>query len=101
MDSIAGRVASVNTRMTRIPRIVKFTKWTIGTISEKENDSNPAAVVMPVMVAEQGHRKLVRHYDEPDHFHELTFSRYRHMLLLTNDVWQAMLGVSIDRAQGA
>jgi putative transposase len=53
---------------------------------------------MPVMLAKQGHRKRVRHYDEPGHFHELTFSCYRRMPLLTNDTWRAMLSVSIDRA---
>ena len=50
------------------------------------------------MPNERGHRKRVRHYDEPGHFHELTFSCYRRMPLLTNDVWRAMLSVSIDRA---
>ena len=50
------------------------------------------------MLNERGHRKRVRHYDEPGHFHELTFSCYRRMPLLTNDVWRAMLSVSIDRA---
>ncbi|MEA1950414.1 MAG: hypothetical protein U9N87_03460 [Planctomycetota bacterium] len=49
------------------------------------------------MPAEQGHRKRVRHYDEPGHFHKLTFSSYRRMPLLTNDVWRAMLSASIDR----
>ena len=53
---------------------------------------------MADMPTERGHRKRVRHYDEPGHLHELTFSCYRQMSLLTNDVWRAMLSVSIDRA---
>ena len=47
---------------------------------------------------EMGHRKRVRYYDEPGHCHELTFSCYRRLPLLTNHVWRAMLGVSVVRA---
>ncbi len=45
-----------------------------------------------------GHRKRIKHYDEPGHCHELTFSCYRRMPLLTNDLWREMLSHSIDRA---
>ena len=44
------------------------------------------------------HRKRVRHYNEPGHCHEPTFSCYRRMPLLTNDDWREKLGGSIDRA---
>jgi putative transposase len=44
------------------------------------------------------HRKRIRHFHEPGHLHELTFSCYRRMPLLTNDVWRAMLAESISRA---
>ena len=44
------------------------------------------------------HRKRVRHYHEPGHCHELTFSCYRRQPLLTNDVWRAMFCQAIDRA---
>ena len=44
------------------------------------------------------HRKRVRHYEEPGSFHELTFSCYRGMPLLTNNRWQGMLSESITRA---
>jgi len=50
------------------------------------------------MSAKRGHRKLVRHYDEPGHCHELTFSCYRRLPLLANDVWRSMLSVSVGRA---
>jgi putative transposase len=43
-------------------------------------------------------RKKVRHFDIPKQFHELTFSCYQRMPLLTNDQWQSMLTESIDRA---
>jgi putative transposase len=33
----------------------------------------------------QPHTKLVKHYHDPGDFHELTFSCYRRMQLLTND----------------
>jgi putative transposase len=43
-------------------------------------------------------RKRVRHFNQPGHCHELTFSCYRRWPLLTNDLWRAMLSESIDRA---
>lgn len=45
-----------------------------------------------------GHRKRVRHYHDPGHVHELTFSCYHRWPLLTNDVWRGMLAQSLDRA---
>ena len=45
-----------------------------------------------------GHRKRVRHYHEPGDLHELTFSCYRRLPLLTNDLWRKLLCQSIDRA---
>jgi len=50
------------------------------------------------MGRQQPHRKRVRHYDDPGHVHELTFSCYGRMSLLTNDLWRGMLSESIDRA---
>jgi putative transposase len=44
------------------------------------------------------HRKRVRHYNEPGDCHELTFSCYDRMQLLTNDSWREKLSRSIDRA---
>ena len=44
------------------------------------------------------HRKTVRHYHDPGHVHELTFSCFQRRPLLTNDPWQAMLAERIDRA---
>jgi len=44
------------------------------------------------------HRKQVRHYHEPGDCHELTFSTYRRLPLLTDHRWQQMLSDSIDRA---
>ena len=44
------------------------------------------------------HRKTVRRFHEPGDFHEFTFSCYRQMPLLTNDVWRGMLAESVDRA---
>jgi putative transposase len=45
-----------------------------------------------------GHRKRVKHYHEPGDCHELTFSCYRRLPLLTNDAWRSLLTVSVDRA---
>ena len=44
------------------------------------------------------HRKTVRHFHEPGDFHELTFSCYRRLPLLTNDDWRQRLCRCIDTA---
>lgn len=44
------------------------------------------------------HRKRVRHFDGLGHLHELTFSCYRRLPLLTNDVWQSFLARSLQEA---
>jgi putative transposase len=44
------------------------------------------------------HRKRVKHFYDPGHCHELTFSAYRRQPLLTNDLWRTMLCQSIGRA---
>ena len=44
------------------------------------------------------HRKSIRHYHEPGHFHEFTFSCYHQMKLLANDTWRGYLARSIDDA---
>jgi putative transposase len=44
------------------------------------------------------HRKRVRHFHEPGDFHELTFSCYRRLPLLSTDPWRQMLCRAIDRA---
>ncbi len=42
--------------------------------------------------------KTIKHYHEPGDLHELTFSCYRQMKLLTNDVWRSFLARAIDKA---
>jgi putative transposase len=44
------------------------------------------------------HRKRVKHFHEPGDLHELTFSCYRRMPLLTNDVWRRALSRSLTTA---
>ena len=44
------------------------------------------------------HRKTVRHFHETGHLHELTFSCYRRMPLLTNDVWREKLARCVEAA---
>ena len=44
------------------------------------------------------HRKTVRHFHEVGHLHELTFSCYRRMPLLTNDTWREKLARCIEAA---
>ena len=44
------------------------------------------------------HRKTVRHFHEVGHLHELTFSCYRRMPLLTNDVWREKLARCVEAA---
>jgi putative transposase len=50
------------------------------------------------MHASRPHRKLVRHYHEPGDLHELTFSCYQQLPLLTNDSWREQLARSLDTA---
>ena len=50
------------------------------------------------MEPRQPHRKRVRHYHDPGDFHELTFSCYRRLPLLTNSTWRHLLSQAIDRA---
>jgi putative transposase len=45
-----------------------------------------------------GHRKQVRHYHEPGHLHEFTFSCYQRRPLLTNDDWRGRLARTLDTA---
>ncbi|MCA8997547.1 MAG: transposase [Planctomycetaceae bacterium] len=44
------------------------------------------------------HRKRIKHFHEPGHLHELTFSTYQQKPLLTNDDWREKLARSIDTA---
>ena len=44
------------------------------------------------------HRKRIRHYHEPGHLHELTFSCYERQPLLTNNAWLPKLSECIDDA---
>jgi putative transposase len=44
------------------------------------------------------HRKTVRHFHEVGHLHELTFSCYQRMPLLTNDTWRERLARCIESA---
>ena len=50
------------------------------------------------MAAAELHRKRVKHFHEPGHCHELTFSCYQRRQLLTNDAWREMLSRAIDSA---
>lgn len=44
------------------------------------------------------HRKTVRHFEQSPHLHELTFSCYLRMPLLTNNVWREVLSRSLQAA---
>lgn len=46
------------------------------------------------------HRKTVRHFHEPGHLHEFTFSTYQRRSLLTNDAWRKKLARCLDKANG-
>jgi len=47
---------------------------------------------------QQPHRKQVKHYHQPGDLHELTFSCYRQLKLLTNDDWRQRLSSAMDDA---
>ena len=44
------------------------------------------------------HRKRVKHYHQPGELHELTFSCYHRMPLLSNDDWRRRLSRHVDTA---
>jgi putative transposase len=44
------------------------------------------------------HRKLIKHYHDPGDLHELTFSCYQRLPLLTNNEWRKHLSRCIDNA---
>ena len=44
------------------------------------------------------HRKTIKHFHQPGDLHELTFSCYRRLPLLTNDSWRSKLSECIDTA---
>lgn len=44
------------------------------------------------------HRKLVKHYHEPGHLHEFTFSCYQRRSLLNNDLWREKLSRTLEDA---
>lgn len=50
------------------------------------------------MTRAKRHRKTVKHFEDPSHARELTFSCYRRMPLLTNDPWREMLARAVDAA---
>jgi putative transposase len=50
------------------------------------------------MKGNQPHRKKVKHYHEPGHLHEFTFSCYRRIPLLTNDDWRKRLAKCLGEA---
>ncbi|MEX1040335.1 MAG: transposase [Pirellulaceae bacterium] len=50
------------------------------------------------MSASQPHRKQIRHYEGVPHLHELTFSTYRRIPLLTNDPWRRILAKELNAA---
>ena len=50
------------------------------------------------MLEKHPHRKLVQHNHEQGDFHELTFSCYKRMPLLTNDDWRKRLSENLDAA---
>jgi len=45
-----------------------------------------------------GKRKRVKHYHDPGDVHELTFSCYRRLPLLTNDAWRGYLATRVEKA---
>ena len=45
------------------------------------------------------HRKKIKHFDEAGHLHELTFSCYQRLPLLTNNLWRKVLSEDIDTAK--
>ncbi len=76
----------------------KSTAIKLAVAPECETELTPQHIWDAVMERSPAYRKKIRHFDIPKQFHELTFSCYKRMPLLTNDQWRSMLTESIDRA---
>ena len=50
------------------------------------------------MTTRRPNHKQIKHFHEPGDFHELTFSCYQRMALLTDDDWRRMLSRCVDQA---
>jgi putative transposase len=55
-------------------------------------------IISGLSVDPSQHRKRVKHFHEPGDLHELTFSCYRRLKLLTNNPWKEKLSREIDEA---
>jgi putative transposase len=53
------------------------------------------------MDAQLPHRKRVKHFHEPGDLHEVTFSCFHQLRLLTNDDWRRRLARQLDQANKA
>jgi putative transposase len=49
-------------------------------------------------MSDRPHQRTIKHFDEPGDAHELTFTCYQRLPLLTNDAWRRLLCRSIDAA---
>jgi len=61
----------------------------------------PALAVADTMISmspADAHRRKIKHYHDLADLHELTFSCYQRMSLLTNDNWRRLLAEAIGRA---
>jgi hypothetical protein len=67
-------------------------------LSLAANCLNPSLQHPKLLTMDKPHRKLVKHYHEPGDLHELTFSCYHRLPLLTNDRWRQELARCIDSA---
>jgi len=61
--------------------------WRVASANEREKSASMS-----------GNRKRVKHYHEPSDIHELTFSCYHRLPLLSNDTWRSYLTESIIQA---
>ncbi len=53
------------------------------------------ADTMGAMSPADGHRRNIKHYHDLADLHELTFSCYQRMPLLTNDGWRQLLAEAV------
>lgn len=90
---LAGRYISSDLLLNSLPRCIgmgiKRVKLLLGVY-----------FIWQVIMASlnEPHRKRIRHFHEPGDVHELTFSCYRRLSILTNNAWRAELSRSINDA---
>jgi putative transposase len=77
-------------------RPVRAARWSKRHLESLQRPTN--SIKLDIMPSIQQKYKTIRHYQNPGDCHELTFSCFHRIALLTNDPWRELLADSIDKS---